>query len=88
MMMIIKPLPIEMPIDIPIYIPINIPIDIPSDIPIDTPLIYHLICQLMYQDLTKSQKHQFVSDSRTWIREMLAHLKTLLATGKWFSRPR
>ena len=33
MMMIIKPLPIEMPIDIPIYIPIDIPSDIPIDIP-------------------------------------------------------
>ena len=27
------------------------------------------------QDLTKSQKHEFVSDSPTWIQEMLAHLK-------------
>ena len=30
MMMIIKPLPIEMPIDIPIYIPSDIPFDIPN----------------------------------------------------------
>ena len=28
------------------------------------------------QDLTKSQKHEFVSHSPTWIQEMLAHLKT------------
>ena len=38
MMMIIKPLPIEMPIDIPIYIKIDIPSDIPIDVPIDVPL--------------------------------------------------
>ena len=43
MMMIIKPLPIQMPIDIPIYIPIDIQSDIPIDIAIDINLKYKLI---------------------------------------------
>ena len=32
-------------------------------------------CLMNAQDLTKSQKHESISDSPTWIQEMLAHLK-------------
>ena len=32
-------------------------------------------CLKNAQDLTKSQKHDPITDSPTWIQEMLAHLK-------------
>ena len=32
------------------------------------------ICQRYTQDIVKSQKHKSLSDSPTWIQEMLAHL--------------
>ena len=33
-------------------------------------------CLKNAQDLTKSQKHESITHSPTWIQEMLAHLKT------------
>ena len=37
-------------------------------------------CLKNAQDLTKSQKHDPITDSPTWIQEMLAHLKTIYST--------